>query len=89
MQTQVKNDKGFLIIKCSKGELRTIGDQGICDSCNKKDSQDGYYIAVLNWWVCPECYKNWLARAEKYSEDTDVEKRNYDRFLQRLTIISN
>ncbi len=77
----VKNNKGFRVIKMSLIELNVyLGGVGICDFCNGTDLE-GYYIAVLNEWVCPECYEKWLKRAMRYKEDMRIEERNYQRVI--------
>lgn len=79
----VKNEKGFKVIGMSLLEVSEIfGGLGICDSCNDC-SRDGYYIAVLNSWYCPECYEQWIKRAKRYKEDIPIEERNYEK-LKKL-----
>lgn len=72
----VNNAKGFKVIACTLQEISTIGGLGICDSCNEC-SFEGYYIAVLNHWYCPDCYQDWMQRAKKYPEDQSIEDRNF------------
>ena len=54
------NKKGFKVIQISRKELveelGQYGAIGICDYCNETAST-GYYIAVLNQWFCPKCYR--------------------------------
>lgn len=84
MAKKVENSKGFLVIEVSGIEsIEKIGGMAICDSCNSHHSQ-GYYIAVLNQWVCPDCYNEWIARAKRYEEDIRIEQRNYDLHSQLL-----
>ena len=72
-----ENEKGFLVLKVSGEECRLyFQGEGICDYCNKS-SQNGYYIAVLNCWYCPECYGNFTQRAKRCSPDTKTEEKNF------------
>lgn len=92
MAKQVKNEKGFLIIKCSLVELNLAEDgccMGICDRCNDCDF-NGYLIPVLGrTYYCEKCYKDWLSRAEKYKEDEDYEKsvfNHYKKIFQKAGV---
>lgn len=86
MAKKIENEKGFLVLEVSHIECITkLGGYGICDSCNKA-STDGYYIAVLNHWVCPECYKEWIGRAKRYANDIPIEERNYAHYSKRLGV---
>ena len=76
MASIFENDKGFLILKLSIKEVIMIGGFGICDSCNNA-SMEGYYVAVLNRWMCPTCFEEWINVATRYNEDIPYEKRNY------------
>lgn len=81
----INNEKGFKVIECSLIEIANLGGLGICDFCNKA-SFDGYYIAVLNCWYCPECYQDWIKRAQRYPEDAHVEQRNFERYSAYLGV---
>lgn len=84
MAKKVENPKGFLVIEVSGTEnIEKIGGMAICDSCNSHSS-DGYYIAVLNHWVCPDCFNEWIERAKRHEEDIRIEQRNYDFYSQLL-----
>lgn len=79
---QIKdNTKGFKVIQISQVELvEKLGEYGaigICDHCGKS-SHTGYYIAVLNRWMCPHCYIEWNARATRYDEDKEIEEKNFN-----------
>jgi len=77
----IRNEKGFKVIKTSISEInQSVGGLGICDKCNVS-SFTGYYVAVLNYWICEECYNEFLGRAKRYKEDTEIEQRNYDYML--------
>lgn len=79
----VENKKGFRVIEISREEvlskLAKYGSRGTCDYCNKYHS-NGYYVAVLNQWMCPVCYERWMKWAERRSEDIPFEKSNFDRY---------
>ena len=75
----VKNDKGFLVVKCRTAELMTLerGVMGVCDYCNKA-TLDGYICCVLGHrYYCEDCYKRWLEKAEHYEEDIPYETSIY------------
>jgi hypothetical protein len=77
---EIKTDKGFLVMQVSRKELMdALGEMtlGRCDFCFDEPN-DGYYVAVLNQWLCKDCYDKWLANAEYYPEDAKVEIRNYN-----------
>ncbi len=77
----INNPHGFKVIEVSRAEmvekLSEYGCVGICDYC-AKSPVNGYYIAVLNQWYCPECYKRWVKDARYYPEDARVEDRNFN-----------
>lgn len=77
----VENPKGFKVIEIPRIEivekLVEYGIVGICDYCEKSDT-NSYYIAVLNRWYCPKCYRNWLKRAVRYTEDIPFENRHFE-----------
>lgn len=78
---EVKNDKGFLVMEITRAELVSKFAKyvfiGVCDSC--MDSPEvGYYVAVLNRWLCKKCYDEWMQRATRYQEDIPYEERNYE-----------
>lgn len=87
MAYQVKNKKGFLIIRATLAELcaaEPVPQPGICDCCGNATLQ-GYIIGVLGHrWYCPECYKKWLARAENYPEDKDFELAVFNEYRNRF-----
>ena len=86
MAAQVE-DKEFLIIECSRSEMNSACDSlGICDYCNESP-ENGYYIAVLNSWYCPKCYKRWRASAKPYAEDKPIERRNFQYYGMLLGIL--
>lgn len=81
-----ENEKGFLIIKTETiSEALKLGGMAICDSCNKA-SFTGFYIAVLNYWYCENCFNDWNSRAKRYYEDTKIEERNYQRHAQLFNL---
>lgn len=80
----IYNPKGFKVIACSAAECFTaFGGYGICDQCNSA-SATGYYVAVLNHWLCQKCYEEWSERAINYPEDATFEQRNYDYYKTKL-----
>lgn len=85
----VENKKGFKVIEVPRIEivskLAKYGSVGICDSCNTSPA-NGNYIAALNRWYCPECYKDWLARATRYQEDIPYEMRHFELYRKVFNV---
>lgn len=83
---EIKTSEGFLVLKVSNQELAKATGQEycICDHC-LASPEEGYYVAVLNSWLCPECYANWKKTATRYSEDIPVEERNYRRYKELIS----
>lgn len=82
-----ENKKGFLVMEVERNELmdalKDYGCAGVCDMCMGKPEK-GYYIAVLNMWVCEKCFKEWYLRAKKYEEDEAVERKNFEFYKNLL-----
>lgn len=55
---------------------QAVGSPGICDMCMKRP-ETGFYIAVINRWLCPECFEDFKRNRKWYPEDAVVEQRNY------------
>ena len=85
MAKVVKNFKGHKTIQINRQELidklSRYGALGICDSCSEPTSV-GYYVAVLNRWLCPECYRKFVNTVDHYKEDEPIENRNFERYKQ-------
>lgn len=75
---ELENDKGFKVLMLSDDECKILGGNAVCDHCNIY-SKYGLYVAVLNHWICPFCYKDWIERAKRYKEDIPIEEKNYNR----------
>ena len=85
MAKVIVNPKGFKVIKTTMSECLTWGGMAICDHCNQS-AREGYFVAVLNHWVCPECYKEWYNSAKVYQEDKHYEKLVFNRYCKLLKI---
>lgn len=83
--TPVENKKGFKVISCPRRVLEAATGQAkcVCDNC-LASPEVGYYVAILNRWLCPTCYEHWLASAERYEEDVWVEEKNYEYCMKIL-----
>lgn len=83
MAKVVKNRKGHKVIKISRNEmldrLSRYGTLGICDSCSSPASE-GYYVAVLNRWYCPDCYRRFTNTVDHYKSNEPIESRNFERY---------
>lgn len=76
----------FKVIKVSAAELcRAIGSPGICDYCGKPH-EEGYYIAVLNSWYCPNCYERFIKCRKWHIEDANIEDRNFKYYSKLLGV---
>ena len=76
----------FKVIKASAKEMfEAVGSPGICDYCSERH-EHGYYIAVLNKWFCPKCWKEFKKRAVWYPEDAQIEERNFKHYAFCLGI---
>lgn len=79
MATINYNDKGFFVIETSQAEIVSAHplNRGICDRCNES-SPKGYYVAVLNYWMCPKCFDSWYSQSVRYSSDIPYEVEKYN-----------
>ena len=84
MAKKVENDKRFLVLEVTAEELKKVGGLGICDECNQF-AESGYYVAVLNHYMCQKCYNEFMSRAINYPEDAEIEIRNYDYMCDALS----
>lgn len=83
----IENEKRFKVIEIDFREMLKIGCGNICDYCGKPHFGKGYYVAVLNRWFCPTCYKDWYLSATNYANehnpDGRVETKNFE-FYKKL-----
>lgn len=85
MASIVDNKKGFKVLFTSNVECLSWGGYAICDTCNKSSSF-GYFVSVLNYWLCPECFNEWYKTAKHYEEDTPYEIKKYEQMSSMLSI---
>lgn len=82
------NEKGFKVIEVTAREMLKIGCGDICDHCGEQQLDNGYYVAVLNHWVCPTCFENWYEDAYNYAQDGNadarVENKNFEYYKYML-----
>ena len=57
----------------------------ICDMCNRPASVD-YYVAVINQWMCKDCYNDFVKSIDRYKEDMEIESRNFDRYCSLFNV---
>lgn len=83
----VQNSKGFLVLKTTREEILSANslNLGICDSCNVS-CNEGYFVAVLNYWMCPACYLKWQEKAINYKEDQQFEKVTFINMCRALNV---
>ncbi|EOH0416918.1 hypothetical protein ACTK2J_001821 [Campylobacter jejuni] len=84
---EMDNNKEFKILRLNKQEILKIGGYGICDSCNRRLSNDGYMICVLYSCYCEKCYKEWYKVAINHKEDREIEKDVYENIKSKITNI--
>lgn len=83
----IENEKGFKVIEIDYLEMLKIERWNICDHCGEPHWGKGYFVAVLNRWLCPTCYKDWYRFATNYANghntDGRVETKNFE-FYKKL-----
>lgn len=73
----------FLILKVSRDAVLYWGGTGECDHCLARP-EEGYYIAVLNEWLCEKCFNKWKTYAVYYEDDAPIERRNFDFYCMKI-----
>lgn len=66
-------------------KLGDMGSLGVCDNCMGQ-AETGYYVAVLNRWLCPGCYRHFVNTCHRFPEDLRVEMRNYKRIKELFNV---
>lgn len=80
----IGNKKDFKIIAIDRITLANkFGSLGVCDICNMPVGI-GYWVAVLNCWLCPHCFQDWYDNATNYPEDREIEEKHFERMKQIL-----
>lgn len=68
----IENPAGFKVIEISRselvGKLGHMGAVGICDYCSAAPT-NGFYVAVLDQWYCPECYNRFIQENQPEPDD--------------------
>lgn len=74
----VRNEKQFKVIRVSRKRFETTTGQPrcVCDNC-LQSPDIGYYVAVLNRWLCPQCFHSWYVSGINYPEDRRIEAKNF------------
>lgn len=92
MAKQIEFGK-FKIIECTANELKKataspMAIMAVCDFCGDialADNYKGYYIAVLNQWLCEKCFADFKKRRPTwYPQDAAVENRNFETYARLL-----
>jgi len=76
---------GLIAYETSAVETMNLGGIGVCDDCGKGAIR-GYLVPVLNHYQCPDCFKDWSARAKYYPEDAPFEKRTAEYYESRIPL---
>ena len=66
-------------------KLAEFGSIGVCDGCMRSEDT-GYYVAVLNQWLCKKCYDEWISYAKWYKEDERIELKNFNFYCKLFDI---
>lgn len=85
MAQKVENEKGFLVIKCTKEEISRNGMSKTCDNCHIL-ADEGYLVAVLGLYMCPKCYEDWMNRTSRDLYDLRSEDRVYQGYANYLGV---
>lgn len=89
MAKVVDNYKGFKVLEITRQEMMDkftrYGCLGICDRCNRPTSV-GYYVAVINQWMCKDCYNDFIKSIDRYEEDMKIENKNFNRFCNLFNV---
>lgn len=73
-----KIKKGYVVYKMTALDcIFLFNGVGLCDSCNTL-SPIGYYVPILNYYMCEKCFKEWAERCTYYLEDLWFEKLHID-----------
>ena len=91
MAHKVENEKEFLILKTSRSEIVSLHPMnlGICDRCCSSKETEGFYVAVLNYWMCSKCYEEWYNKAERYPEDISFETMKFNEISNAIRLIES
>lgn len=89
MAKVVDNYKGLKVLEITRQEmmdkLTRYGCLGICDMCSRPTSV-GYCVAVINQWMCKDCYDDFIKPFNRYDEDIEIENRNFDRYCSLFDV---
>ena len=89
MAKVVDNYKGFKVLEITRQEMMDkftrYGCLGICDMCNRPTSV-GYYVAVINQWICKDCYDYFIKSINRHEEDMEIESRNFYRYCSLFNV---
>lgn len=85
MVKQFKSPQGYDVLKMSLFECTSIfkGGAGICDNCGCA-AMEGYYVPVLNHYLCPKCYQDFTQRTPYYQDDAYFESYWLDYVTKRI-----
>lgn len=85
----VEDAGGFKVLEISRKELIEklghLGALGLCDYC-MKPSDTGYYIAVLDQWLCPKCYHEFIERNVPIPEDCRYETLMFNTYCRAFNV---
>ena len=89
---QTDSRTGYTYSPVTINHMLNWGGFGVCDLCNNPMSH-GYLVFILNSCLCPQCFNDWIARANIYPEDLAFQEANqqqwYDYHIKHGHINNN
>jgi len=43
-------------------------------------------VAVINQWMCKDCYNDFIKSIDRYKEDMKIENKNFNRFCNLFNV---
>lgn len=76
----IQTDKrtGYTYLPVTLPHILNWGGLGLCDDCNTHLTDGGYLVFVLNRCLCPQCFHEWISRADIYEEDLEYQQAHQD-----------
>lgn len=74
VRTKFKSKAGWIIYSATAEDTKKLGGLGICDACDNF-SDKCFLVAILNSYLCNECFDQWDKASMYYPEDEPIERR--------------
>ena len=72
-----KTPQGYTYLPVKRNHMLNWGGLAVCDYCNA-DMEQGYLVYILNSCICPDCFNDWVKRAQTYTEDLNMQDEYQD-----------